>query len=77
MTPVVPTLINVCAPIRINSSTAIAAAGPPIPVLVADIGTPLYLPVYVTYSLCLAISFFSSQYLTILYTLPGSPGRRT
>src|SRR3989304_3679513 len=68
--PHVPMRTNVFAPTRASSSIAIA-------VEVQLIGTPLYVPVYVTYSRLLATSCASSHWDATTATRPGSPGRRT
>src|SRR3990172_3037507 len=75
--PHVPIRTNVVAPTRASSSIAIAVEGQPIPVDVQLMGTPLYLPVYVTYSRLVATSCASSHWEATTATRPGSPGSRT
>src|SRR5919204_4868477 len=75
--PHVPIRTNVVAPTRASSSIAIAVDGQPIPVEVHEIGTPLYVPVNVTYSRLLATSCDSSHRLATSGTRPGSPGSST
>src|SRR5919198_201445 len=75
--PHVPIRTNVVAPTRASSSIAIAVDGQPIPVEVHEIGTPLYVPVNVTYSRLLATSWDSSHRLATSGTRPGSPGSST
>ncbi len=48
--PHVPIRMNVVAPTRASSSSAIEVDGAPMPVDVHEIGVPLYVPVQVTYS---------------------------
>ena len=75
--PQVPILIKVSAPQATNSSMAIAADGPPIPVEVTETFSPDIYPVYVVNSLFCAISLGSSKYPAIFSHLPGSPGKIT
>src|SRR5262245_31003596 len=75
--PQVPIRMNVVAPTRASSSSAIAVDGAPIPVDVQEIGTPRYTPVWVTYSRLLATSRVSSHTDETTGTRPGSPGSRT
>ena len=65
------------APILTNSSRAIDADGPPIPVDVTLTFTPSRYPVYVTNSRLSPTSFASSKYSAIFLHRLGSPGRIT
>src|SRR5207302_7287451 len=75
--PQVPTRRNVCTPSSASSSTPIATEGPPIPVDIADTGTPSSVPVKVRYSRLNATSRAPSRYLAIIGVRPGSPGTST
>ena len=66
--------MKVSAPHLTNSSNAIAADGPPIPVEVTLTFSPSKYPVYVTYSLLSATNLALSKYFAILAHLFGSPG---
>src|SRR3972149_7922454 len=72
--PQEPTRMNVFAPILLSSSTAMAAAGQPIPVEHADTIVSPTIPDQILYSLCEDTSWAESQNLAIFGTRSGSPG---
>ena len=75
MAPHVPTRIITSTPSLASSSMAMAAAGPPIPVLTATTFSDPILPPNALYSRCEPKSFAPWNLSAILGTLPGSPGR--
>src|SRR5690348_5874172 len=75
--PHVPTRSSVCTPSSCSSSTPMATEGPPMPVDIADTGTPSTVPVKVRYSRLNATSFAPSRCLAMSGVRNGSPGTST
>ena len=75
--PQVPTRRKVWAPHLDNSSIAIAADGPPMPVDVTLTFTPSMVPVYVVYSRLSATNTGFSKCSAIFLHRLGSPGMMT